>query len=152
MISEATTQLLPIFVYGTLMPGQPNDYLWQGCSQSVEGAYISGCYLYDFGYYPVMIKGGGGRVVGQLIHLKKECYSQTIQVLDCLEGYDSQHPTDSNFQRVRSEVSRPNGENLEAWAYFGVLKNINNSPLIENGDWAKHIAERENKLPDGGRK
>lgn len=146
MSSEATTQFLPIFVYGTLMVGQPNDYMWQGCSQSVDYAYITGCYLFDFGYYPVMLKGGGGRVVGQIIHLKKECYSQTIQNLDFLEGYDPRHPADSNFQRVRVEVSRLNGDNLEAWAYFGVGKNINNFPLIENGDWAKYISGRENKI------
>lgn len=140
MNSEATTQPLPIFVYGTLMIGQPNDYMWQDCVQSIESASINDCRLYDFGYYPVMIRKEGGRVVGQLVRLEKECYSQIIQNLDFLEGFDYKHPDKSNFQRLRVQVSTHKGERIEAWTYVGVGRHVQNLPLIEDGDWVKHIA------------
>ncbi len=146
MNSEATTQPPPIFVYGTLLPGQPNDYIWQDCAQAVERAFATGCCLYDFGSYPVMIEGGRGRVVGQLIYLNRACYSQTIQNLDFLEGFDPQHPGDSNFRRVMLKVTRPNGEKVAAWAYIGKREHMKNLPLIEHGDWAKFFAGKDNKI------
>jgi gamma-glutamylcyclotransferase (GGCT)/AIG2-like uncharacterized protein YtfP len=148
MNSQATVQTLPIFVYGTLMIGQPNDIYWQNCVKSFERAHINDCRLFDVGYYPMMIKGEGGDVFGQLVHLENKCYSQILQDLDFLEGYDSDHPEDSNYLRIRVQVVSNGEDELEAWTYVGVESKVQNLTLIEHGDWAKHIAEKAGIIAD----
>jgi gamma-glutamylcyclotransferase (GGCT)/AIG2-like uncharacterized protein YtfP len=140
MNSQATTQPLPFFVYGTLMIGQPNETKWQDCVQRFEKASIDNCRLFDVGHYPMMLIGKGGKVFGQLVRLRNECYSHILQELDFLEGFDPNHPKDSNFLRVRAQIKTHAGEKLEAWTYVGVETTARNLPLIEHGDWAKHVA------------
>ncbi|MFL7838311.1 MAG: gamma-glutamylcyclotransferase family protein [Candidatus Promineifilaceae bacterium] len=146
MNSQATTQPLPFFVYGTLMIGQPNDYKWRDCIQSFESAFIKDCRLFDFGYYPIMTNGDGGSVVGQIINLKKECYIQILQDLDFLEGFDPDHPENSNFLRIRARVVTTAGGELEAWTYVGKGSKVQNLLPIESGDWAKHMTEKSEMI------
>ena len=148
MDSEATGQTLPIFVYGTLMIGQPNDYVWQECIESFESAIINDFRIFDFGYYPVMAEEEGGKVLGQLVRLEGTCYSRTIQNLDFLEGFNPKHPHQSNFRRIRVFVSTDKGENIEAWAYIGWKSTVRKLPLIEHGDWGRHAAEKDETIAD----
>ena len=143
MYSDATTQPLPIFVYGTLLKGQPNDHIWQNSVHSFEAALADNCCLYDFGYYPVMVEKPGCRVIGQLVRLEKDHFLQIIRSLDSLEGFDPDFPHKSCFRRVRMQVSTLAGDKIVAWAYVGDAAQVQSLPLVECGDWAKHVAERD---------
>ena len=46
---------LPFFVYGTLLPGQPNDDLWGDGIAQVETAVLDDSHIYDMGYYPMLV-------------------------------------------------------------------------------------------------
>jgi len=143
MSSDATTQPLPIFVYGTLMIGQPNDYMWQETVRSFEAAFIIDHCLYDLGYFPMMIENPGRKVVGQLVRLEKHRFSQIIQNLDFLEGFDPDHPQGSDFRRVQLQASSPTGDKIVAWTYVGNETRVQTLPVVQCGDWAKHVAERD---------
>ena len=148
MNSDATTQPLPIFVYGTLMIGQPNDYIWQETVHSFEVAFITDYCLYDFGYFPMMLEKPGRKVVGQLVRLEKDRFSQIIQNLDFLEGFDPDHPQESDFRRVQLQASSPTGGKIVAWTYLGNETRVQKLPVVRCGDWAKHVAERDEFIAD----
>lgn len=68
-MSSYAWQRLPFFVYGTLIPGQPNDHLWQGAIGSLEAAVFDNGRLYDMGFYPMLVEGRAGMVKGKLIRV-----------------------------------------------------------------------------------
>ncbi len=51
---------LPFFVYGTLLPGQPNDELWADSIIKIEAAFLDNSHIYDMGYYPMLVAQSGG--------------------------------------------------------------------------------------------
>ena len=142
MNSQAIKQPLPIFVYGTLMLGQPNDYIWQDAIARIESAFLpEGC-LYDNGYYPVLTKEPYGRVKGQLIHLKQDQYEHILARLDALEGFDPASPQDSVFTRASISVITRHGESVDAWTYTGNKEQLRGLPIIEQGDWIAYHTGR----------
>lgn len=141
MSFEATTYQYktPIFVYGTLMIGQPNEWLWHNCVQRVETAYIEGGVLLDLGFYPILLEQKEGRVTGQLIRITPTSYYAIMHNLDLLEGYDAQHPDHSFYRRVRRTVIAQESGVEEAWVYVGNLPQMFDWPVIVCGDWAQYV-------------
>ena len=107
MNSDATTQTLLIFIYRTLMIGQPNDFIWQDSIHRIAAAFITNCCLYDLGYYPMMITKPGRKVVGRLVRLVKDQFSQVIQKLEHLEGHTPDLPKEADFRRVKCKFQLP---------------------------------------------
>jgi gamma-glutamylcyclotransferase (GGCT)/AIG2-like uncharacterized protein YtfP len=142
MNSQATVQPLPIFVYGTLMIGQPNDYIWEDSIDRVEDAYFDNGCLYDLGYYPVMTEEPHYRIKGQLIHVKQDKFAIIIARLDALEGFDPESPLESVFMRICSAVTSLNAEILDAWTYVGHSEHLQGLPVIEQGDWVAYTTGR----------
>ena len=117
----------PFFVYGTLLPDQPNYELWGGAIVKSEPATLQGATLYDMGSFPVagrqQLEGTIGFVVGQsrrmfsLICTRKRCNAwmhsnNTIRNI-------REH---SAYRRVqRSVVTKEDIEEL-AWVYVGNLR------------------------------
>ncbi len=92
----------PFFVYGTLIPGQPNEHLWGKAIATIETAVITNCQLYDMGYYPMLVEQQGAAVHGKLITVQYQAYENILARLDNLEGFVPDQPTDSTYRRVQT--------------------------------------------------
>jgi gamma-glutamylaminecyclotransferase len=118
------TLFTPIFVYGTLRPGQPNHRLlgrseWLGTFRTTPRFTLA-----DLGAFPAMIDGGDTSVIGDLFAVDRE----TLRALDYLEG----HP---RFYR-RQAIPLENGQ--MAQAYLLPADQATGRPRIAGGDWVEH--------------
>lgn len=130
--------MLPIFVYGTLLPDQPNFYLWHDAIISMRPAQLPDACLYDMGMFPMLIEGANGMVQGAVGHVKAEQYAHVLAQLDKLEEYDPQRPEASAYRRVRRTVKMDTGESAEVWVYVGNRAFIATQSLIPSGDWVDY--------------
>lgn len=110
------TNLLRVFVYGTLKPGECNyDRYCAGRVVEVQAAIVYG-QLFDLPLgYPAMTPGTLP-VYGVLLSFVDPAI---LRELDDLEDYDPHRPTDANeYVRVQTQVFSLNGELLgSAWVY-----------------------------------
>jgi gamma-glutamylcyclotransferase (GGCT)/AIG2-like uncharacterized protein YtfP len=150
MNRDATGQKLPFFVYGTLMIGQPNDYLWHGCLKARDAAVFDEGRLVDYGHYPVLLPADGESVLGQLIRVVNGRYAATLQRVDELEGFDPQRPNHSLFRRVRRTIRTRRGTRHAAWVYIGQGSTLKSLPVVPGGDWTTHSAGNKRALPNTG--
>ena len=60
---------LPFFVYGTLIPEQPNYYLWKDSIVDTKKGLIPNYQLFDMGHYPMIVKSEGNNVHGLLVYI-----------------------------------------------------------------------------------
>lgn len=115
----STSPCLPVFVYGTLRPGQKNyrHYLL-GKTVREERATITGALYYvPHGGYPYLLPEAG-TVTGDLMFLTPEFYETTLRDLDRLEEYDCDYEKHSVYLRRRATVSLGDGSPCEAWVYY----------------------------------
>ena len=68
MSMKSTPRLLPFFVYGTLLPGQPNAHLWGDGIVAQQNATLANGRLYDLGAFPMLVEEGEEKVVGWFVH------------------------------------------------------------------------------------
>lgn len=121
-----------IFVYGTLLKGEPNSFLLDEC-QLVDYIFLEGD-LYDTenGYPSARLYKSGNRVFGELYRLP-ESNLNILNKLDLLESTDS-----GLFSRRVIEI-----EQKRIHFYEGSVELNRN--LIENGSWLQHdsLAKRD---------
>ena len=134
-------QQIPFFVYGTLIPGQPNDHLWRGGIKSIETAVFRNGKLYDLGHYPMLVEEGVGTVRGKLISVANGQYKDILQRLDSLEGYNPEQPSKSSFRRIKREVTTGTGQKFLCWLYVGRQEFVLDGKMIPSGDWENYAAE-----------
>jgi len=79
---------VPFFVYGTLLPEQPNFRLWGDSISRMEYGRIKDCQLFDMGAYPMLIEEKEKYVHGMLVFVVPEKVDDMIAIIDELEGYD----------------------------------------------------------------
>ena len=60
---------LPFFAYGTLIPDQPNYYLWKDSITSTKKGLIKNYQLFDMGHYPMIVESKGNNVDGRLMYV-----------------------------------------------------------------------------------
>ncbi len=137
---------IPFFVYGTLIPGQPNDHLWQDGIKSIKAAMYTNGKLFDMGYYPMLVEEGGGIVRGKLITVADDHYHNTLRRLDRLEGYLPDKPNESSFRRVRRNVLVDNGRKILSWIYIGHQRHVKQYSTIPEGDWVGYAAKTQPSL------
>ncbi|WP_406149241.1 gamma-glutamylcyclotransferase family protein [Streptomyces sp. NBC_01012] len=78
---------LPFFVYGTLLPGEPNhDRFLRGRTQEERPALLPDALLYEGPGYPYAIEGHG-TVRGALVTATPGAYAELLAMLDGLEQY-----------------------------------------------------------------
>ncbi len=135
---------LPIFVYGTLLPGQPNAYLWGDSVVAVASAEIPNAILFDMGYYPMLIEGQG-RVRGVLMHVSDAHYEAVVTRLDALESYDPADPDASEYVRAARQVDTAEGS-VQAWVYIGQARLVKGRFQVDDGDWLAYAAPHEESL------
>lgn len=140
--SKQDEQKFPFFVYGTLLPGQPNAFLWRGLETSIGQAWLGNGRLHDMGGYPMLVEMGANPVKGQLITIAPESYEIVKARLDILEGYTPFKPELAGYRRVVKKVMVDNGRAASAWVYVGQVELVNGRFLVPDGDWATYIRHK----------
>ncbi|MFF3094332.1 gamma-glutamylcyclotransferase family protein [Streptomyces cyaneofuscatus] len=98
---------LPFFVYGTLLPGEPNhDLFLRGRTSRERAAVLPRALLYDGPGYPYAIDGHG-RVHGTLLTAAPGVYGELLGLLDHLEEYLGPGHPRNLYERVVREVELP---------------------------------------------
>ncbi len=136
-------EYLPFFVYGTLLPGQPNFYYWGDTILSQETAVFHNGRLYDLGNYPMLIEAPGKPVVGALITVEPTRYQTVLTRLDQLEEYDPEQPDQCSYIRAKRDVAMENGCTQTAWVYIGQWQFQSDIPVIKNGNWVEHVSHKQ---------
>lgn len=117
-----------LFVYGTLLSGEPNHGLLAPATfvrdVQTEAAYE----LRDLGAFPALVRRGVGMVSGELYDVD----APTLATLDRLEG----HP---RFYR-RTRVVLEDG--VYAEAYVLGLARVRRYPVIDSGIWRARRKEK----------
>lgn len=140
---------LPFFVYGTLLPDQPNFFLWGSDIVHMEPATLLGGRLHDMGYYPMLVTAVPNETVqGMVITVEPAHYEAVRQRLDELEGYDPENPEASGYQRRVVEIILANGRSLKAWVYLGNIELVQDKPIVADGNWATFAANNQPELQE----
>ncbi|NUN06865.1 MAG: gamma-glutamylcyclotransferase [Bdellovibrio sp.] len=130
------------FVYGSFCEGMVHFSKIQNFMESSVFARAKAtAYRLKVGF-PVIVKGGGDLVPGQLVELKTS--EILLSLLDEFFGFNRQTPEMSLYSREEIEVF-PEGtsQGIKAWAYFlNPLKLPVNAAVIPGGDWKKSMEER----------
>jgi len=151
---------LPFFVYGTLLPGQPNYYLWADPIRSEWVAVLPNGRLYDMaqmklGHYPMLVEAQGEQVAGMLVEVEPVLYDEVLRTLDVLEDYRPQQPDESFYHRARRIVTLANGRQHVAWVYLGRPALVAGLEPIPGGNWKAYCATRKTEVEqwwaEGGR-
>ena len=141
MKSKIDKERLPFFVYGTLLPGQPNTVLWGESIVAQEKALLANGRLYDMGSFPMLVEAGDEPVCGLLTYVTDAEYETVLARLDRLEGVDTVQPNISWYRRVVREVEVANGRSVPAWVYIGHQAAVQGMMPIPAGDWAAYVAK-----------
>ncbi|MET8881300.1 gamma-glutamylcyclotransferase family protein [Streptomyces rubiginosohelvolus] len=112
---------LPFFVYGTLLPGEPNhDLFLRGRTAGERPAVLPRALLYDGPGYSYAIEGHG-RVHGTLLVAAPGVYGELLGLLDHLEEFLGPGHPRNLYERVVREVELPgpgDGGSVRAWVYL----------------------------------
>ncbi|MEU6951116.1 gamma-glutamylcyclotransferase family protein [Streptomyces sp. NPDC045714] len=142
---------LPFFVYGTLLPGEPNhDLFLRGRTAGERSAVLPRALLYEGPGYPYAISGHG-RVHGTLLVAAPGVYGELLGLLDHLEEFLGPGHPRNLYERVVREVELPApgaaeggeageaGESVRAWVYLAataVTRSLRTGGvLIPEGRW-----------------
>ncbi|GAA0482904.1 gamma-glutamylcyclotransferase family protein [Streptomyces sp. NPDC046215] len=114
---DADPEQLPVFVYGTLRPGQSNyGRFLHGRTAAEEPARMRGAVLYEGPGYPYAVTDPSGEIHGELISLAAAHHGAVLASLDRLEGHarGSTH----HYVRVERTVLPAAGGAVRAWVYL----------------------------------
>lgn len=132
---------LPVFVYGTLRPGQANYPLLHGFTVSEEPASVAHMDLFALPFYPMALSGTG-TLIGDLLFLAPTTYRRLLQRLDDLEGWFPGRPN-CPFKRIQCQVTTQTRPQQLAWMYIGNRAYLGaESVQIDHGDWVRYRSQR----------
>jgi len=128
---------MKVFVYGTLMEDEPNNYLLGRDARWIGDGETKPIYtLYDMKYFPAMVFGGNTSIKGEVYEVSEKALNN----LDHLEGYDSKRPERSLYNR-QLIVVKLKKRDVIALAYYidkehmRQMREIEYIPTIPGGDW-----------------
>jgi gamma-glutamylcyclotransferase (GGCT)/AIG2-like uncharacterized protein YtfP len=138
----AQSAQLPVFVYGTLRPGEANHcWLLAEVMAAAERAVLPGHQLYGTGMafpYVTPATAPGRQVVGDLLTLDPDAYPEVLERLDALEGYRPERPeAHSHYLRQKVTVLVAD-QPRQAWVYLagpGATDRLTDAQLSATGDW-----------------
>ena len=110
-----------VFVYGTLLSGEPNHRVLTGARFLGPARTVPAFELASLGPYPALVPGGDVAVVGELY----EVDDAGLARLDWLEGYPELYD--------RQEIALTDG--TRAIAYLQRPAQAEGLPRIGSGDW-----------------
>jgi len=123
-----------VFVYGTLLAGEPNSRLLARAQQIGDARTEEGFALFDLGAFPGMVRVREGTVVGEVYEVDRE----TLAALDRLEG----HP--SIYRRTAITLAPPM-QAEPVWTYLLRPEQVAGRIRIESGSWRAHRAEEKRR-------
>ena len=106
---------LPFFVYGTLIPKQPNYYLWKDSIANTKNGIIKNHQLFDMGHYPMIVQSEGNNVHGMLMYVNDKDYEKITKIIDNLEGYNPENHGNSAYNREMRDIELENRESLDIY-------------------------------------
>ena len=130
---------MKVFVYGTLMDGEPN-HRFLGKSPKLGAGETKPIYtLYDMYFYPAMVFGGDTSIKGEVYEVSEEALTD----LDFLESYNPRRPEKGLYNR-QLIVVKLRDRDVAALAYFlDEIPLIDGSdqplPIIPSGDWREAV-------------
>ena len=127
-MSKGTNGNARVFVYGTLLSGEPNHRLLADAELVGAARTEPDFDLVSLGAFPAMIAGGATAIAGEVYEVDRP----TLDALDRLEG----HP---RFYRRRAVRLDDGGEVL---AYLLTPDQVRGRPRISSGDWRRAREER----------
>ncbi len=137
------TELIRVFVYGTLQPGEKYHQPYcGGWVTAAEPAKVTGqLYHLPLGYPGLAT--GEDIVSGALLSFDQPAI---LQRLDQLEDYSPSRPAKQNlYQREQTAITNIHGEDLgEAWIYRMALERIQSlgGIYLPAGQWSGAIASQ----------
>jgi gamma-glutamylcyclotransferase (GGCT)/AIG2-like uncharacterized protein YtfP len=134
--------MLPLFVYGTLLPNQSNFHVWRGAVVNWEAALFANGRLYDLGAFPMLLEEGRKAAQGMVMTVDPDRYEETLAALDRLEGYDPAAPERSFYLRERRTVYLAHGEPVMVWVYLGRKQWVNGRQPIPHDSWLDYIGAK----------
>jgi gamma-glutamylcyclotransferase (GGCT)/AIG2-like uncharacterized protein YtfP len=135
----------PFFVYGTLLPGQPNYGYWLNGIVAQQPAVLRGACLYDQGFYPMLVEEDTGEVDGLLVTIASSLYEMVLDTLDSLEGYTPERPAAADYQRTKRVVQMADGQESVAWVYIGHAElTAGLEPIGRN--WKRYARSRQQNI------
>lgn len=144
-------QLHPVFVYGTLRQGQGNSVLMDSAREKTVEARMQGVSMYTkhWGFpYAKEDSDPGNSIAGEIVWLSDSREGDDARAaLDYLEGFNSDFPSSSHYERVEREVVYSPSEGGEpqrtkVWVYFArgsAARSLAESDRLESGDWVKEV-------------
>ncbi|TQF11040.1 gamma-glutamylcyclotransferase [Myxococcus llanfairpwllgwyngyllgogerychwyrndrobwllllantysiliogogogochensis] len=118
-----------VFVYGTLLSGEPNHRLLRGARLIGPARTRPRFTLHDYGPFPALASGGKHAIEGEVY----EVDALMLAALDRLEG----HP---RFYE-RTSIALDGAGRVEA--YLFPKGRLADCPIIESGCWRRHLKERK---------
>ncbi|MFJ8856901.1 gamma-glutamylcyclotransferase family protein [Streptomyces sp. NPDC102451] len=130
---------LPFFVYGTLLPGEPNhDRFLRGRTSEERPATLPGALLYEGPGYPYAVEGHG-TVHGALVTAAPGAYPELLGLLDDLEQFLGPDHPGNLYERVARRAVPGAGEPVRAWVYLAAtavtLSLRAGGTPVPGGDW-----------------
>lgn len=131
---------LPVFVYGTLLPGESNArVIDEGAVLRRERASTAGLTLYGrTGPYPFAYPRPDSLVVGELVWLADTTTGDRVRcAIDELEGFSPGVPA-TFYRRVEWEATDAAGGLVRCWTYLAaenVAADFEEGERIVHGDW-----------------
>jgi gamma-glutamylaminecyclotransferase len=118
-----------VFVYGTLLRGEPNHELLSRSRFLGEARTEPSYTLVDMGAFPAMIHQGSTSVVGEVF----EVTDDVLDALDELEGHPDWY--------TRTTITLSNG--IVAETYLRDPAKFDGRPVIDSGSWRERRRHRE---------
>lgn len=129
-------QLIHVFVYGTLRPGNPNHGLISEAVASAVDAVVEGLQLLvpSHGAFPYACPLEGSRTRGTLLAIRPEQWPTARRRLDRLEGYDESSDT-GHYLRRQLQVRTDRGD-VAAWVYLaGPRTPVQTMSPVPGNEW-----------------
>ncbi len=131
-----------VFVYGTLMQGEGNNRLLEGCHRIGEAVTEQPFKLHNVGFPVTFYHEEGKPVLGELYDIPDEIHAETLARLDRLEAEGAMYKR--TVVRV-IPLSRAEPA-IETWMYVGIpqfWQGIINRPSVEPNSagflsWREH--------------
>lgn len=112
-----------IFVYGTLMQGEPNHHMLSGATRIGVARTATRYTLIDLGPWPVLVLGGSQAVLGELYRVGSEL----------LASLDEFEEVPTLYQRVA--ITLDDVRSAQAWVQ--PPDRPPNGAVITSGDWRR---------------
>lgn len=135
----------PIFVYGSLRPGEGN-YRRVGLGRFLDDeatAYLEGYKMLSCVAFPYIVNSANEHVTGTLLYPKAGVLASLLKMMDKIEGTKHGMVDDANHYNRYLKTVVVNGQEVEAWVYVPprrdhslLRKQLDDVP---HNDWSQRV-------------